>query len=55
MRLVVDEHLTNDHLLRVSSGVVSLKGIMLDLFIAELNRLESWGEADTGRLLRIQD
>ena len=42
-RLVADGHLTNVPLSSVYSGVVSLRGIRLVLFLAELNGLESWG------------
>ena len=36
--------LTDVPLYSVCSGVVSLRGIMLVLILAELNRLESWGD-----------
>ena len=42
-RLVDDGHLTNVPLSSVYSVIVSLKGTMLVIFIAELNCLESWG------------
>ena len=42
-RLVADSNLTEILLSSVYSGVVSLRGIRLVLFIAELNGLESWG------------
>ena len=42
-RLVAYGHLTNVQLLSVYSGVASLRGIRLVLFISELNVLESWG------------
>ena len=42
-RLVADRHLTDVPLSRVHSGVSSLRGIRMVLFIAELNRLDSWG------------
>ena len=38
-RLVANGHLTDVSLSSVYSGVVSLRGIMLVLFIAELNSL----------------
>ena len=41
--LVPDGDLTDVPLSSVYSGVVSLRGIKLVLFIAELNGLESWG------------
>ena len=41
-RLVADGNLTEVPLTSVYSGVVSLRGIRLVLFIAELNELESW-------------
>ena len=41
-RLVSDGHLTDVLLSSVYSGVVSLRGIRLVLFLAELNGLESW-------------
>ena len=40
--LVADRHLTDVPLSSVYSGVVSLRGIRLVLFLAELNGLESW-------------
>lgn len=42
-RLVADGHLTDIPLSSVYSGVVSLRGIRLVLFLAELNGLEFWG------------
>ena len=42
-RLVDDGHLTGVPLSSILSGVVSLRGIRLVLFIVELNGLESWG------------
>ena len=42
-RLVADGHLTEVPLLSVYSGVASLRGIRLVLFLAELNGLEAWG------------
>ena len=42
-RLVADVHLTDVPLSSVYSSVVSLRGIRLVLFLAELNSLESWG------------
>ena len=42
-RLVADGHLTEVPLSSVYSGVVSLRGIRLVLFLAELNGLEEWG------------
>ena len=41
-RLVADGHLTNIPLENVYSGVVSLRGIRLLIFLAELNGLEAW-------------
>ena len=41
-RLVANGHLTDVPLSSTYSGVVSLRGIRLILFIAELNGLESW-------------
>ena len=41
-RLVADGHLTEVPVDSVYSGVVSLRGIRLLLFIAELNELETW-------------
>ena len=41
-RLVADGHLTDTPLESVYSGVVSLRGIRLMLFLAELNKLETW-------------
>ena len=43
-RLVDDVNLTDVLLSSVYSGVVSLRGIRLVLFLAELNGLESWGQ-----------
>ena len=42
-RLVADGYLTNVPLSSVNSHMVSLRGIRLVLFIAELNGLDSWG------------
>ena len=42
-RLAADGHLTDVPLSSVYSGVVSLRGIRLVLFLAELNGLGSWG------------
>ena len=41
-RLVADENITDVPLSSVYSGVVSLRGTRLGLFLAELNGLESW-------------
>ena len=41
-RLVAGGHLTDIPLSSIYSGVVSLRGIRLVLFLAELNNLESW-------------
>jgi len=41
-RLVADGHLTDIPLESVYSGVVSLKGLRLVVFLAELNQLELW-------------
>ena len=41
-RLVADGHLTDIPLDSVYSGVVSLRGFRLTLFLAELNKLELW-------------
>ncbi len=41
-RLVADGHLTDIPLESVYSGVVSLRGLRLVLFLAELNHLEIW-------------
>jgi hypothetical protein len=46
-RLVTGGHLTNHNTESVYSGVVSLHGIRLIVFLAELNALEVWG-ADVG-------
>jgi len=53
--LVADGHLTDIPLESVYSGVVSLHGLRIVLFLAELNHLETWAtdignaylEADT--------
>ena len=42
--LVADGHLTEVPLSKICSGVASLKGIRLVLFLEELNGLESWGD-----------
>ena len=41
-RLVADGHLTDVPVESVYSGVVSLRGFRLVLFLAELNKLETW-------------
>ena len=41
-RLVADGHLTDVPLESVYSGVVSLKGFRLVMFLAELNNMEAW-------------
>ena len=46
-RLVADGHLTDVPLESVYSGVVSLRGIRLIIFLAELNGMETWA-ADVG-------
>ena len=46
-RLVAGGHLTDPNTESVYSGVVSLRGIRLIVFLAELNALELWG-ADVG-------
>ena len=46
-RLVAGGHLTDPNKESVYSGVVSLRGIRLVTFLAELNKLEIWG-ADVG-------
>ncbi len=46
-RLVAGGHLTDPNKESVYSGVVSLRGIRLVTFLAELNNLELWG-ADVG-------
>jgi hypothetical protein len=46
-RLVAGGHLTDPNTESVYSGVVSLRGIRLVTFLAELNNLELWG-ADVG-------
>ena len=43
-RLVANGHLTDVPLSSVYSGVVSLRGIRLVLFLAKLSGLESWGK-----------
>jgi hypothetical protein len=45
--LVAGGHLTDPNTVSVYSGVVSLCGIRLVVFLAELNQLELWG-ADVG-------
>ena len=46
-RLVSDGHLTNISLYTIYLGVVSLRGIILVLFVAEVNQLDS-SRADIG-------
>jgi Reverse transcriptase (RNA-dependent DNA polymerase) len=46
-RLVAGGHLTDPNTESVYSGVVSLRGIRLVVFLAELNKLQLWG-ADVG-------
>jgi Reverse transcriptase (RNA-dependent DNA polymerase) len=46
-RLVAGVHLTDPNTESVYSGVVSLRGIRLVVFLAELNGLELWG-SDVG-------
>jgi Reverse transcriptase (RNA-dependent DNA polymerase) len=46
-RLVAGGHMTEVNTDSVYSGVVSLSGIRLVIFLAELNQLELWG-ADVG-------
>jgi hypothetical protein len=46
-RLVADGHLTDVPVESVYSGVVSLRGIRLIIFLAELNDMETWA-ADVG-------
>ena len=41
-RMVADGHLTDIPLSSVYSGVVSLRGLRLMIFLAELNELETW-------------
>ena len=41
--MVADGHLTDIPVDSVYSGVVSLRGFRLLLFLAELNGLETWG------------
>jgi hypothetical protein len=41
-RLVADEHLTDIPRDSTYSGVVSLQGFQLVLFLAELNKLQLW-------------
>jgi Reverse transcriptase (RNA-dependent DNA polymerase) len=45
VRLVADGHLTQIPVDSVYSGVVSLRGFRLVLFLAELNHLEIWATA----------
>ena len=42
-RLVADENLSNVPIVSAYSGVVSLRGIRLVIFLAELNEIDSWG------------
>ena len=61
-RLVADGHLTDIPIESVYSGVVSLRGFRLVLFLAELNKLETWAtdignaylEAETAEKVYIE-
>jgi hypothetical protein len=61
-RLVADGHLTDVPVESVYSGVVSLRGFRLVLFLAELNKLETWAtdignaylEAETAEKIYIE-
>ena len=61
-RLVADGHLTDIPLESVYSGVVSLRGFRLVLFLAELNKLDAWAtdignaylEAETAEKIYIE-
>ena len=61
-RLVADGHLTDVPVESVYSGVVSLRGFRLVLFLAELNKLETWAtdignaylEAETAEKVYIE-
>ena len=46
-RLVADGHVTPDSIESIYSGVVSLRILMLFIFLGKLNNLDIWG-ADTG-------
>ena len=46
-RLVADGHLTPEPIENIYSGVVSLRNLMLVIFLGKLNHLELWG-ADIG-------
>ena len=46
-RLVADGHLTPESIENIYSGVVSLRNLMLVIFLGKLNNLELWG-ADIG-------
>ena len=41
--MVADGHLTKEPMESVYSGVVSLRGLILAMFLAELNKLLLWG------------
>ena len=51
--LVADRHLTDVPLSRVYSGLVSLRGIMLALFLDEMNGLESWGTCEGNDFIEV--
>ena len=51
-RLVADGHLTDIPLDSVYSGVVSLRGFRLVLFLGELNGLETWS-TDIGKIKAV--
>ena len=61
-RLVADGHLTDVPIDSVYSGVVSLRGFRLTLFLAELNKMETWAtdignaylEAETSEKVYIE-
>ena len=46
-RLVASGHLTGTRVHSVYSSVVSLQGLRITIFLAELNQMEVWG-ADVG-------
>ena len=46
-RLVADGHLTKEPVESIYSGVVSLRGLRMVVFLSQLNDLEIWG-ADVG-------
>ena len=54
-RLVADGHLTDAPISSVYSGVASLQGTIMVLFVAKLNMLDSWGTCIRNECLEAFD